>query len=79
VAVEPVHRVSEARAAQRSDAPQAPVVAEARHDGRLLVEVVDPVADVSPLDGGPPRPVVVGPGPGHGGVDGGVELRDLGG
>src|SRR5437016_1713176 len=50
---------------------------EAGDQVRLLVEVVDAVADLFAVDGGPPRALVVGPGPGDGGLDVGHDGADL--
>ena len=60
VAVESVRRVTELGPAQGPDALQAGVVAESGNQRGLLVEVVDAVADLFALNGGPPRVSVVG-------------------
>src|SRR2546421_245612 len=73
VPVEPVVRVAQVGPAQRADAPQARVVAEAGDERRLLVEVVDAVAHLFAVDGRPPRTLVVRPSPGHAGFHVGPE------
>ena len=75
--VEAVSGVTQFGAAEGADALEARVVAQPGNHRRLLVEIVDPVADLVAVDRRPPRVAVVGPGVGHRLLDLGAHQLDL--
>src|SRR5438067_5181784 len=77
VAVEAVRADAQLGPAECADALQASVAVEGRDAPTLVVEVVDAVADLAAVDGGPPRLAVVRPSTPDGVVDLGAELGDL--
>ena len=79
VAIEPIVGIAEIVAAQCGNAEEAWVGAQRGDPGRAVVEVVHPVADLTPVDRRPPRFPVVGSGPTERGRDVGRQGGDLGG
>ena len=78
VAIEAIVGIAEVVAAQCRDADEAGVGAQSGDPVRPVVEVVDPVAHLAPVDRRPPRLPVVGPRPAEGLGDVGGERCDLG-
>src|SRR5450755_536746 len=60
IPVQSVEGITKVGATEGGDAEEPSVGTEAGNEGRLFIEVVDPVAHVSSIDRGPPRSSIVG-------------------